>query len=111
MISLPDTVNEDELDMFNEVTSDAKVKDEHIEYVNKANLLRERHIDLKETYNNLEKKTADGRSKGEFVEPKVQNLWQVALSSNFTAQELGALKVFNYTYNSLCGYRHLFKFI
>lgn len=57
-----------------------------------ANKLREKHRDLKDSYEKLEKKVK-GKNRREFVEPKVINLWNVALESNFTAQELAALKV------------------
>lgn len=88
-----DTVNEDELDFFNEVTPDDQIKDEHKEYLDNADKLREKHRDLKETYDSLEKKTAQGRGRREFVDPKVIHLWNVAIESNFTAKELSALKV------------------
>lgn len=88
-----DTVNQDELDFFNEVAPDDEVKDDHQEYLSNANKLREKHRELKDSYDNLERKTAQGRNRREFVDPKVINLWNVALQNNFTASELAALKV------------------
>lgn len=85
-------MNEDELDAFNEVHPDVEVKDIHRDYVEQANSLREQQLNLKETYKKLEEKTAQARMKREFVEPKVQNLWQTALESNFTEKELATLK-------------------
>lgn len=72
---------------------DEEIKDTQREYVEDANKLREKHRELKDLYDNLERKTAQGRSRREFVEPKVINLWNSALENNFTAQELAALKV------------------
>lgn len=90
-----DTVNQDELDFFNEVAPDDEVKDDHREYMENANKLREKHRDLKDSYDNLERKAAQGRNRQEFVDPKVISLWNVALENNFTASELAALKVIN----------------
>lgn len=87
-----DTVNQEELDFFNEVAPDDEVKDEHKEYMDNANKLREKHADLKDTYDNLERKTAQGRGRREFIDPKVIHLWNVAVESNFTANELATLK-------------------
>lgn len=86
-----DTVNEDEFDMFNEVLPDDQLKDNHKEYLTNANELRDKHRDLKESFDNLERKSA-GRGHREFVEPKVINLWNKALEGNFTPKELAALK-------------------
>lgn len=90
-----DTVNEDELDFFNEVAPDNEVKDDHNDYLENANKLREKHRDLKDTFDDLERKTSQGRNRREFVDPKVINLWNTALQNNFTASELAALKVHN----------------
>lgn len=79
------------MDAFNEVAPEEEVKDAHKEYVEQANQLREHQKELKDVYRRLEEK-ADGRKKREFVEPKVQHLWQTALESNFTEKELAALK-------------------
>lgn len=73
---------------------DDQVKDAHKEYVDNANKLREKHRDLKESFDSLEQKTAQGRKHREFIEPKVIQLWNTAVESNFTANELAALKVF-----------------
>ncbi|XP_031640987.1 alpha-2-macroglobulin receptor-associated protein [Contarinia nasturtii] len=85
------TVNQDELDFFNEVVEE-EVKDDHREYVDNANKLRDKHRDLKDTYDRLEQKTAQGRNRDQFIDPKVIHLWNTALQSNFTASELAALK-------------------
>lgn len=90
-----DAVNQDELDMFNEVIPDEEVKDSQNEQIEDANQIREQHRELKDMYDNLERKTAQGRGSREFVEPKVISLWNAALESNFTAPQLAALKVKN----------------
>lgn len=82
-----DAVNQDELDMFNEVIPDKEIKDAQNDQI------REQHRELKDIYDNLERKTAQGRSRWEFVEPKVIHLWNAAFESNFTAPQLAALKV------------------
>lgn len=58
-----------------------------------ANKLREKHRELKDTFDNLERKTSQGRGRQEFIDPKVIHLWNTAIESNFTAKELAALKV------------------
>lgn len=86
-----DTVNEEEFDIYNEVVPDDQLKDAHKEYMAHANELREKHRDLKDSFEHLEKKSM-GRGRREFIEPKVIGLWNKALESNFTAKELAALK-------------------
>lgn len=81
------------MDFFNEVAPENEVKDDHKEYLDNANKLREKHRELKDAYDGLERKTSQGRKRREFVDPKVINLWNVALENNFTASELAALKV------------------
>lgn len=81
------------MDIFNEVIPDEEIKDAQNEQIENTNQLREQHRELKDMYDNLERKTAQGRSRREFVEPKVISLWNAALESNFTAPQLAALKV------------------
>lgn len=106
-----DTLNQDELDFFNEVAPDDEIKDDHKDYLENANKLREKHRDLKDTYDNLERKASQGRNRREFIDPKVINLWNVALQNNFTASELAALKVLytvQYIYSFICSWLKLF---
>ncbi len=56
-------------------------------------MLRKKHREIKENINRLEKKASKGPSSTDFIEPKVQGLWKIALDSNFTADELSSLKV------------------
>ncbi|XP_053593319.1 alpha-2-macroglobulin receptor-associated protein [Microplitis demolitor] len=78
------------------------------DYISKANLLREKHQDIKSGYDNLDKKTAEGPDHQEFVEPKVQGLWRVAKSAQFTKNELESLKEELHHYQTrLLKLRHL----
>lgn len=112
----PDTqnaVNEDEHDKFNELSQEEtneinKNPDKHNDHLHKVNLLRDKHRDLRDGYDRLERKASQGPKSEDFVEPKVQGLWRVALASNFTADELASLKVELLHYESrLLKLRHL----
>ncbi|CAO1422532.1 unnamed protein product [Diamesa tonsa] len=96
-------VNEDEIDTFNEIslnedTNDLyeqqkRQSDKHSEYLDQANLVREKHREIRDNIDRLERKTSKGANSTDFIEPKVQGLWRVAMASNFTANELASLKV------------------
>lgn len=78
------------------------------DYISKANLLRERHQDIKSGYDNLDRLTAGGPNHQEFVEPKVQGLWRIAKKSQFNKDELESLKEELHHYESrLLKLRHL----
>lgn len=81
------------MDVFNEVHVEENAKQKHEEFVSNSNLLKEKHRDLKETYDTLERITADGSKNSDFTETKVQHLWEEAKKSNLTAEELASLKV------------------
>lgn len=90
-------VNEDEHEAFNEINN---VEEDslsehpvHNDIHQGAQLLREKHRDLKDSIDRLERITAKGPNSQEFVEPKVQGLWRIAVASNFTADELNSLKI------------------
>lgn len=87
-----DAIDQDEHDLFNEVIAEEELLDGRQEYLDNANNLREKHRELKETYNNLKERVVEARTRRQFVEPKVQRLWTVAQESNFSDQELAALK-------------------
>lgn len=91
-IFIADAVDQDEHDLFNEVIAEDELLQERQDYLDNANALREKHRDLKETYNNLKQRMVEARQRRQFVEPKVQNLWKTAQESNFTDEELAALK-------------------
>lgn len=113
-----DAVNEDELDNFNEIEAKddgddhsnivAVNSNKHTEYENNGNLVREKHRDLRDNIDRLERLTAKGPSNQEFVEPKVQALWRVAAEGNFSADELSSIKIELLHYESrLLKLRHL----
>lgn len=99
-------VNDEELDKFNEISEQTNefTKD----YLDKANLVREKHRDLRDGYDKLQRVAARGPNNKEFIEPKVQGLWKIAAASNFTVDELASLKVELQHYESrLLKLRHL----
>lgn len=109
---MTDAVNEDELDTFNEIqaqSDQAEVSsNKHNEYANDRNLVRERHRDLRDNIDRLERLTAKGPNNQEFVEPKVQALWRVAADGNFSNDELASIKMELMHYESrLLKLRHL----
>ncbi|XP_011311692.1 alpha-2-macroglobulin receptor-associated protein [Fopius arisanus] len=79
-----------------------------IDHISKANLLREKHIEIKSGYDNLDRITAQGKNHQEFVEPKVQGLWRIAKQAQFTKDELASLKEELHHYETrLLKLRHL----
>ncbi|XP_055381321.1 alpha-2-macroglobulin receptor-associated protein [Condylostylus longicornis] len=89
-------VNEDELEIFNEITNldnnEIPGADKHNDYSGNINKLRDTHREIKDHYERLERLTARGPNSQEFIEPKVQGLWRVAMASNFTEKELDSIK-------------------
>ncbi|XP_023944367.2 alpha-2-macroglobulin receptor-associated protein isoform X2 [Bicyclus anynana] len=85
------TVNEEELVKFNEIHQDETDVDK--DFLSSANLVREKHRDLRDGYDRLQRISARGPANKEFIEPKVQGLWKMAAASNFTVDELESLKV------------------
>lgn len=107
-------MNEDELDNFNEIEAktdepaDMSSSSKHLDYVNDANLVREKHRDLRDNIDRLERLAAKGPSNQEFVEPKVLALWRVASEGSFTSDELASIKMELLHYESrLLKLRHL----
>lgn len=109
-------VNEEDLDRFNEIahaeevasTVDINANAKNNDYLHEANLLREKHRDLRDNYDRLERLSAKGPNNKEFIEPKVQGLWRMAAASNFSTDELASLKVELLHYESrLLKLRHL----
>lgn len=79
-----------------------------MDYLAKANLVREKHLELRNGYDRLDRLTATGPNHKEFVEPKVQGLWRIALEGNFSPSELSSLKEELLHYESrLLKLRHL----
>lgn len=63
-----------------------------LDYLEKATLLREKHLELRNGYDRLDRLTAKGPNHKEFIEPKVQGLWRVVLESQFSPEERASLK-------------------
>ena len=57
------------------------------------NFFRTKHREIKDGYDILHKKAASGPTSVDFAEPRVQNLWKIALKSDFTPDELSSLQV------------------
>lgn len=90
-------VDEENHDAFNEIgNGDEENLAEHQVHNDihaRAQQLREKHRDLKDSIDRLERITAKGPNSTEFVEPKVQGLWRIAVASSFTDDELQSLKI------------------
>jgi len=50
-------------------------------------------LDLRNGFDRLDRLTAKGPNHKEFIEPKVQGLWKIALEAKFSPEELSSLKV------------------
>ncbi|EDS26155.1 conserved hypothetical protein [Culex quinquefasciatus] len=109
-------VNEDEHDRFNEIGGADEVDGTDImaqqrkqdSFQHQSNQLREKHRNIRDNFDRLERIASKGPDSQDFVEPKVQGLWRVALASNFTADELASLKVELLHYESrLLKLRHM----
>lgn len=99
-------INEDELDKFNEISEQTNEKTR--DYIDKANLIRDKHRDLRDGYDKLQRIIAKAPNNKDFIEPKVQGLWKMAVAANFTTEELASLKVELQHYESrLLKLRHL----
>ncbi|KAK0178987.1 hypothetical protein PV327_007815 [Microctonus hyperodae] len=87
---------DEELPSWNEIDHKEEesnaIPTKQVDYIAKANLLREKHQELKSGYDNLDILTAQGPNHQEFVEPKVQGLWRIAKQAQFTKDELDSLK-------------------
>lgn len=98
---------DDSLDKYNRIEI-LEEKEPNKDHLDKVNMIREHHTQIKEGFDHLDKLAASGPASKEFVEPKVQGLWRVALESNFTAPELQSLKAELLHYeNRLLKLRHM----
>lgn len=57
------------------------------------NIVREKHKELTDGFDRLYRLAAKGPNSKEFVEPKVEGLWKIALESDFTPDELESLRL------------------
>lgn len=54
---------------------------------------RDKHRDIRDGYDRLQRMAAKGPSSNEFAEPKVQGLWRLAVDGDFSPEELESLRV------------------
>ncbi|XP_041764740.1 alpha-2-macroglobulin receptor-associated protein [Anopheles merus] len=112
--ALLNAVNDEEHDRYNEVDraeetdrSQPGANKQHA-YLHKSNQLREKHREIRDNFDRLDRIASKGPKSQDFVEPKVQGLWRVALASDFSADELASLKVELLHYESrLLKLRHM----
>ncbi|XP_053667596.1 alpha-2-macroglobulin receptor-associated protein [Anopheles marshallii] len=112
---LANAINEDEHDRYNEVDraeegdrSGQQGANKQHAYLHKSNQLREKHREIRDNFDRLDRIASKGPNSQDFVEPKVQGLWRVALASDFSADELASLKVELLHYESrLLKLRHM----
>ncbi|XP_076248008.1 alpha-2-macroglobulin receptor-associated protein isoform X2 [Calliopsis andreniformis] len=69
-----------------------KVPTEKLDYLEKANVLREKHFEVRNGFDRLDKLIAKGPNHKEFTEPRVQSLWQSVLEGQFSQEERASLK-------------------
>ncbi|XP_026333498.1 alpha-2-macroglobulin receptor-associated protein [Hyposmocoma kahamanoa] len=101
-------LNEEELDKYNEISSQLETNEVSKDYLDKANLVRVKHRGLRDGFDKLHRVISKGPNNKEFIEPKVQGLWRLATAGNFTVDELASLKVELQHYESrLLKLRHL----
>ncbi|CAG9766721.1 unnamed protein product [Ceutorhynchus assimilis] len=98
---------DESLDKYNKIEI-MEEKEPNKDYLEKANMIRDHHKQIKDGFEHLDRLAAAGPASKEFVEPKVQGLWRIAVESNFTNSELQSLKteLFHYE-NRLLKLRHL----
>lgn len=77
----------------NDIYNNQKREDKHQEYLSQANVVREKHRELRDNVDRLERMTARGSNDSDFIEPKVQGLWRVAQGGNFSVDELASIKI------------------
>lgn len=104
--SIADSLD-DSLDKFNKIVLEEENKPKK-DYIDRVNLLRDKHNEIKDGFDRLHQIAAKGPASKEFLEPKVQGLWKIALESNFTPSELESLRTELLHYeNRLLKLRHL----
>lgn len=62
------------------------------DYIDKVNLLREKHHEIRDGLDRLDRLAAKGPNSKEFIEPRVEGLWKIALDSNFSSEEILSLR-------------------
>ncbi|KAL6262862.1 hypothetical protein P5V15_005651 [Pogonomyrmex californicus] len=79
-----------ELENEEELSND--IPDRKLTHEEKANLLREKHLELRNGFDRLDRLTAKGPNHKEFIDPKIQGLWKIAIEAKFSPEELSSLK-------------------
>lgn len=95
---LVDAINEDELEIFNTISNSPN--ENEIEtpdmtmkrYESQINQVRDHHRGIKDHFDRLERLVSSGPHSQDFIEPKVQGLWRVAQTNNFSDPELASIK-------------------
>ncbi|XP_043268445.1 alpha-2-macroglobulin receptor-associated protein isoform X2 [Venturia canescens] len=87
---------DEEHESWNEIDhkeeSNAIPEKKKLDFISKANLLREKIVEIKSGYDHLEEQTSRGPNHKEFTERKVQDLWATAQKAKFSKDELESLK-------------------
>ncbi|GLH07392.1 Alpha-2-macroglobulin receptor-associated protein [Gryllus bimaculatus] len=97
---------DNKLDRFNSLDVQEEIPSK--DYSSQVNSLRDQHRDIRDGYDRLHRIAARGPNSKEFIEPKVEGLWRLAVKSNFTPSELESLRVELMHYeNRLLKLRHL----
>lgn len=109
-----DAINTEDLDTYNLISNDPNeneiaTHEQNVKkFQNDLNSLRGHHVGIKDHYDRLERLVSSGPHSQDFIEPKVQGLWRVAQSSNFTDKELASIKTELHHFESrLLKLRHL----
>lgn len=63
-------------------------------------LSRQAHQEIKDGYDRLHRISLSGPESKEFVEPRVQILWNMAVKGNFSDSELESMRVFLFSVNT-----------
>lgn len=81
------------LEHLNEIDQAEEGDDITKDYLSKVNQLRDKHREIRDDYDRLYRLAMSGPDSREFVEPKVQGLWNIAIKANFTPDELDSIRV------------------
>ncbi|XP_077297844.1 alpha-2-macroglobulin receptor-associated protein [Arctopsyche grandis] len=105
---IENAMDQEEMDVFNDINSGPGDNSINQDLKKKADLLRSKHLELRDNYDRLYRLSAKGPLSKDFVEPKVQQLWQTALKGDFKPNELESLRIELLHYESrLLKLRHL----
>ncbi|KAL1123090.1 hypothetical protein AAG570_002178 [Ranatra chinensis] len=98
----------EKLERFNAIEYGEENEKPKKDFLAKVNSLRDKHREIRDDYDRLYRLAMQGPNSQEFVEPKVQGLWKLALASNFSLLELESLKAELFHYEKrLLKLRHL----